>query len=316
MLITGPTGTGKSDWAVKLGLILKEHGQECAIINFDSLCFYKELTIGTAKPGAALLSKVEHFLIDIASIKNELNAHAFCKQAKDLIKQFTQNGKYIILVGGSPFYIRALMKGMYRSDNLSPDMKNNLQEIYKRDGIEPFLQYLRIFDPASLARLHVNDHYRLLRAVEYNISTERPISEEHHEFQEEGPYDFSKNQFPESDLLHFYFDIPKDEHWKILKQRARLMIEQGLVLETKALLDNGDSGEEKPLQSVGYKETLAYLNGEIAEPDELAEKIYISTRQLAKTQRTFFKRITPKITVNPLVDSTTILKTLYDFMQA
>ena len=316
ILITGPTGTGKSEWAVKLGTIVRERGQECGIINFDSMCFYRELSIGTAKPDIRMRQKIEHFMVDIASINNEMNAFAFCQQAKEIMAQLSDQGKCIILVGGSPFYIRALMKGMFRSDRLSAEMKASLQKVYEQQGIAPYLDYLKIFDPESLKRLHVNDHYRLRRAVEYNIATEKPISAEHSEFQEIDPYDFSRNQFPEKDLLHFYFDIPKEEHWKILKQRSRSMIEQGMVAELQNLLGNGYSGEERPLQSVGYKEALAYLRGEIRDLDDLIEQIFISTRQLAKTQRTFFKRITPKITVHPLVDSPTILKTLYDFMQA
>ncbi|MBI2521943.1 MAG: tRNA (adenosine(37)-N6)-dimethylallyltransferase MiaA [Bdellovibrio sp.] len=316
ILITGPTGTGKSDWAVKLGCLIQEQGCECAIINFDSMCFYRELSIGTAKPDLALRKKIKHFMVDVTSIDNEMNAFTFCQQAKEIIEQLTTARQCIILVGGSPFYIRALIKGMFRSDHLSSEMKASLQTVYEQEGIAPFLDYLKIFDPESLKRLHINDHYRLRRAVEYNIATERPISDEYNEFQEINPYDFSRNQFPQKDLLHFYLDIPKQEHWSILKQRSRFMVERGMVTELQNLLNHGYSGEERPLQSVGYKETLAYLRGEIPSLEDLIEQIFISTRQLAKTQRTFFKRITPKITVNPLTDSQTILKTLYDFMQA
>ncbi|MEK6626499.1 MAG: tRNA (adenosine(37)-N6)-dimethylallyltransferase MiaA [Bdellovibrionota bacterium] len=316
VLITGPTGTGKSDWAVKIGSMIQEQGLECGIINFDSMCFYHELSIGTAKPDIHMRQKIEHYMVDIASLHHEMNAFTFCQQAKAVMEQLSDAGKCMILVGGSPFYIRALMKGMFQSDQLSPEMKASLQDVYAREGIAPFLDYLKFFDPDSLKRLHANDHYRLRRAVEYNIATERPISSEYNEFQEIDPYDFSRNQFPEKDLLHFYFDIPKQEHWKILKKRSQFMLDQGLVIELKKLLENGCTGKEKPLRSVGYKETLAYLQGEITSLDDLAEQIFISTRQLAKTQRTFFKRITPKISVNPLIDSQTILKTLYDFMQA
>ena len=158
------------------------------------------------------------------------------------------------------------------------------------------------YDPASWREIHPNDHYRITRAVEYHRQTGRRISSQKQVFEGLDPYDFSRPRVSQWQVLTMYLDIPRETHWKIIRGRTERMLKNGLLEETRDLLAQGFSSREKPLQSVGYKEVQDYLRGNLAGLENLSERIFLSTRQLAKSQRTFFKKIHPKICFNPLVE--------------
>jgi tRNA dimethylallyltransferase len=240
-------------------------------------------------------------MIDIESIASPINAAQFIERAEKIIIDLLENKKIVILVGGSAFYLRALLKGMYESHTPSEELKTRLNDLYKNLGIAPFLQILKEHDPESLNQLHHNDHYRIMRAVEHFEQTGSKISDQKKILDNDLPYDFSQND-KNWDVLHFYLDLPKDKHFEIIKSRTKLMIDQGLQKEIKNLLDHGFDINLKPLQSIGYKEMIAYINGEFENLEECMERINISTRQLAKSQRTFFNKITPKLSFDPTTD--------------
>ncbi|MBT3236169.1 MAG: tRNA (adenosine(37)-N6)-dimethylallyltransferase MiaA [Bdellovibrionales bacterium] len=297
-IISGATATGKSDLAIALAqLITKKHQAPTEIVNFDSLLFYRELTIGTAKPTPEQLAETPHHMIDLCSIRSPLNASAYCDIATEIIQQLHHEGKIIILVGGSAFYLRALIKGMYHSPAISLEIRQRSNELLQNEGITPFQSILKEHDPDSFNSLHSNDHYRIVRAVEYWWASGTPISDERKKFTKLDPYDFSKNIHPEWNIQHFYLTLSKEWHSEIIYKRAARMIEQGLQQEVEELLAQGFTGKEKPLQSIGYKETLQYISNQFNNPQEYLERIAISTRQLAKSQRTFFNKITPKVTI-------------------
>ena len=292
IVIAGPTAVGKTDAAIQLGLLLARESLGFQIVNFDSLCFYSELSVGTARPSVAQMQGLPHALMGHGSIREPLNAARFCEQALPLIESLHKKRQIPILVGGSAFYLRALVKGMYASANLALREENG---VCGRD-------YLKIFDPVSWRGIHPNDHYRINRAVEYHRQTGMPISSQKREFEGANPYDFSRPRVSQWQVLTLYLDIPKEAHWKIIRQRTERMLKNGLIEETRDLLARGFTGLEKPLQSVGYKEVQDYLQGRPAGLGPLSERIFLSTRQLAKSQRTFFKKIHPKICFNPLVE--------------
>lgn len=315
IVISGPTASGKTKTSIEIAkLIQNELHQKAAVVNFDSLLFYKEISIGTAKPTVAEQSGIEHYMIDIESIKSPMNAAQFIKKGEAVILDLMKQDKIVILVGGSAFYLRALLKGMYESPTPSQEIKDKLDEWYKKDGITPFIEHLKIHDPQSLVNLHENDHYRLMRAVEHFESTGTKISDQKKELDEQNPYDFSSIIHP-WDILHIYLDLPKDEHFSIITKRTEEMFAQGLMQEIENLASAGFSMDEKPLASIGYKEAIQFKNGLFENAQQCIERISISTRQLAKSQRTFFNKITPKESFNPIHDQVKIKERVSSFLK-
>ena len=300
LIVTGPTATGKNRFAVKLGIHLQQKNIKSGIVNCDSLCFYRELNIGTAKPTIEERQGLPHALIDNASIEKPINAARFRSEALEVINSLHQKNAVPILVGGSSFYIRALIKGMYQSSSTPKEVKLRVQEIYQSKGATALRSYLQKYDPASLATIHSNDLYRTMRAVEFHMHQGKAWSLEKEKFDRLNPYDFSRPHNENWQVHTFYLDIPKNKHLQIIQKRTEKMIKDGIIDEVKALLKQGFSGQEKPLLSIGHKETQEYLKGKISNTEDLKERINISTRQLAKAQRTFLNKIHPKIKFNPL----------------
>ena len=278
----------------------KETKKSVAIVNFDSLLFYKELNIGTAKPLLSEREEVPHYMVDVCSINNPMNASLFANEARKLINNLHKNETIPILVGGSGFYLRALLKGMYQCPSLPENLKIENQKLFQKEGITPFLNQLKKVDYKSYVNLHPNDTYRIMRAFEFYQVTKKPISEEKERLDSQDPYDFSKIEHLNWDIYQTYLNLPKSDHQQIIENRTQKMIEDGLVEEVKELLDKGATGTEKPLLSIGYKETIQLLQGIFDNQKAYQERINISTRQLAKAQRTFFKKVQHKNTFNPL----------------
>lgn len=316
IIISGPTASGKTSLGIELAqLVQKIFNISAQVINFDSLLFYQELNIGTAKPTELERSLVEHRLVNIQSAKDPINASTFVRMAQEEIDKGHKEGKVNFLVGGSAFYLRALIKGMYGAQTTPEEIKNNLDNLYKENGIGPIVEILKEHDPESLSALHINDHYRLIRAAEYFLTNGEKISEEKKNMDEKNPYDLSNSIRDDWDIFHIYLNPPKEEHQQIIEERTSQMIKDGLVEEVSELLKNGFTGQERPLKSIGYKEAINFIQGTLPTTESLIERIIISTRQLAKSQRTFFKKITPKNTYNPLVGNEKVIEDVMDFLK-
>lgn len=315
IILTGPTASGKTKTSINIAKKIQDDlGLKAAIVNFDSLLFYKEISIGTAKPTLEERSGIEHHMIDIESIKSPMNAAQFIKIGEKIILDLMKENKIVILVGGSAFYLRALLKGMYESPTPSLEIKDRLESWYKNEGITPFIEHLKKNDPQSLINLHENDHYRLMRAVEHFETTGTKISDQKKELDELNPYDFSSINHPWT-ILHLYLDLPKDKHFEIITKRTKEMFAQGLMKEIDELEKAGFSLSEKPLASIGYKEAIEFKNGLFENAEQCIERISISTRQLAKSQRTFFNKITPKESFNPIHDQGKIMDRVVTFIK-
>ncbi len=308
VIISGPTATGKTDMAIELAL---SFGGE--IVNFDSLVLYQEINIGTAKPSSEELKKVPHHMVGIRSIKDPMNAADYSSIAHPLIEKLLKEKKIVYLVGGSGFYLQALIKGMYESPTTPPEVTKKSNELYSREGIGPFLEILKHNDPQSFGRYHENDHYRVRRAVEHWWSHGTPLSKVREE-KDDLNQKLGTPTIHDWEILHLYLDIPKEEHLKIIEKRTDRMLAEGLIEEVKALLNSGFSGLEKPLQSIGYKEVLDLQFGVLKSISECRERILISTRQLAKSQRTWFNRDSTKLGFHPLLQKADIFKTVKEFL--
>jgi tRNA dimethylallyltransferase len=307
-IISGPTASGKTSSSISLA---KKFGGE--IVNFDSLLFYKEITIGTAKPSIEEQDGVVHHMIDCHSIKSPINAADYLKEALPIINSIHKNNKIVYLVGGSGFYLQALLHGMYDSVTTPIEIVEKSNKLFSEKGISAFLDILARHDIESKNRYHENDHYRVRRAVEHFWTTGKKFSDSREQMQDK------KKNSPSLDhkwnIFHCYLDLDKEQHFEIIQKRTKMMLENGLIKEAQNLLDQGFTGLEKPLLSIGYKEVFGYINGVYATLEEMEERINISTRQLAKSQRTWFNKV-EKQQFNPITDQELIQSKFSSFISS
>lgn len=309
IVVSGPTASGKTNLSVELAL--RFSGE---VVNFDSLLLYKEINIGTAKPTEEERRSVPHHMIDVRSISNPMNAADFAREAFPIVQNLLKAGKPVFLTGGSGFYLQALLKGMYDSPTTPAEITRRSDELYQAEGIAPFREILKLHDPKSFERYHENDHYRVRRAVEHWWTTGFPMSEAREE-KDSANVELSRPTIHDWDLLHIYLDLPKEEHWKIIEKRTEKMLQNGLIEEVQDLLQKGFTGTEKPLQSIGYKESLDCIHGVYKSLEECKERIIISTRQLAKSQRTWFNRDQFKKKYHPLEERNEIFLQVEKFLK-
>jgi tRNA dimethylallyltransferase len=308
IVISGPTASGKTDLAVELA---QKFGGE--VVNFDSLLLYREINIGTAKPTPEEMKSVPHHMINVRSITEPMNAADYAREALPIVERLLSEKKIVYLVGGSGFYLQALLKGMYDSPTTPKDILKKSDELYETEGIAPFRTILKVHDPSSFERYHENDHYRIRRAVEHWWTTGSPLSKARSE-KDESNSGLLRPTVHDWDVLHIYLDLPKEEHLRIIEKRTDRMLRDGLVEEVRSLLERGFSGLEKPLQSIGYKETLNFVFGVYKDLRECRERMIISTRQLAKSQRTWFNRDSFKERFHPLTQRSEIFKRVEKFI--
>ncbi|GFO64948.1 tRNA (adenosine(37)-N6)-dimethylallyltransferase MiaA [Geomonas paludis] len=271
LVVGGPTGSGKSDLALRLA---EEIDGE--IVNADSMQIYRGLDIGTAKPSPQELARVPHHLIDIVSPDQDFTASDFRREASAAIDDIHRRGKKAIVVGGTGLYLRALLEGLLDSPTGDPELRRQFDAV---PG-EELLRRLAEVDPETAARLHPNDRVRLVRALEVYTQTGRPISA----FRAE--HGFSGDHYR---AFKMAITVERAELYRRLEARVDRMLELGLVEEVRQLLAQGYSRELKSMRSIGYKEMTAYLAGEMT-LDEAVTLIKRDSRRYAKRQMTWFGR--------------------------
>lgn len=276
IFIVGTTASGKSDWAVKLAQ--EFHG---VVVNCDSIQVYRKLDVGSAKPSKEDQALVPHYLLDYVNPPEEMTAGNYARDFFAVMSSLPE-GVPAFVVGGTGFYFMAIEKGMYPVTKVSPELQKQVAlELQVDGGSERLYQELKQVDPVYAAKLHAADSYRLGRAIELIRSQGKSVTQIQNEFEE------AREQFPYPLLkLGPYWD--REILRERIRRRTQAMLEQGLLAEVKGLLDQGLEGWA-PLSSVGYKESLQFLRGELPE-ELLLEQISISTAQLAKRQRTWFQR--------------------------
>jgi len=274
VVICGPTASGKSSAALELAQHL---GAE--IINADSMQVYKYMDIGTAKPSSEERRLVRHHLIDILYPDEEFSAALFREEARQTIAEVSAREKKAMVVGGTGLYIKALTSGLIRGGEVDPAIRSRLQAEAQAKGRENLYRRLEEVDPAAASRLHPHDTYRIIRALEVYERTGRPISalRQTHLFQEE-PYHVLKiGLMTERGNLYQRIDV-----------RVDAMIRKGLREEVRHLLEMGYTSTIKAMQSLGYKQMVAHLQGEY-DLAEATRRIKRDTKRYAKRQITWFK---------------------------
>jgi len=274
--VVGATATGKSQWA--LNMAEKHRG---VIFNCDSVQIYKHLNVGSAKPSSGDFARVPHHLFDLISAPDSITAGDYRRLFEEEIKKIPM-AQPIFLVGGTGFYFQAIEKGLYPVLKASPELRKQIEdEMAQPEGAWTLYQELRTKDPEAAKKISRNDHYRLARALEIIRSEGQTLTEIKKKFAAEpNAREFS--------CLKVGLTCEKEVLWKRIESRATQMVRGGLREEVQKLLDQGLGGWG-PLSSVGYLQTQEALREEKSDP-WLVEAISIGTRQLAKRQKTWFKR--------------------------
>lgn len=287
LFVVGPTASGKTDLAIE---IAKQADAE--IISADSVQFYRELVIGSARPTAEQLSEVRHHLVGHVSVADDYTAGAFERDAMELI--LSNPTRSYVICGGSGFYVQALQYGMYPIEKADLGVQERIEKDIDARGLEAVYADLQALDPETAAKISVQDRYRVVRSLEvlHSLNGEK-LSDVRRRFEAS-----REHRFPGRKIQNFAIHAKREALQARIEKRTELMLEAGLVEEVKALLKAGH-GERPALQSVGYKETLEFLKsapetacaGEFGDLTDLAGEITKGTLRLAKKQRTWFSRL-------------------------
>lgn len=272
VVILGATATGKSACAIELA---KQFNGE--IISGDSMLVYKEMNIGTAKPTAEELAAVPHHLVDILPPNANFSVVDFKERAQALIKDINSRGRLPIIAGGTGLYIKALLED-YAFNSVEEDSKlrEELQAEAEAEGAEALHARLAALAPAEAERIHPNNVRRVIRALEAALQGEK-INQHG---AEECPYD----------ALVFGLNMERDFLYERINKRVDIMLEMGLEAEVRQLLEQGVSREAQSMQSIGYRQMVWYLTGEM-DYAYAVEKLKQATRNFAKRQVTWYKKM-------------------------
>ncbi len=277
--LTGPTASGKTAVGIALAGLL---GAE--IVSMDSMALYRGMDLGTAKPTADERARVPHHLVDVIEPHEEYSVARYVEAARACVADIRARGREPLFVGGTPLYLKALLRGIFRGPEADSELRRRLEDEARRLGPEVLHRRLAQVDPAAAARLHPNDVRRLVRALEVYEKTGTPISELQRQFD---------RGRPASECRVFVLDWPREELCRRIDQRVDAMFAAGLVQEVRGLLSGGE--EKRTLsktacQALGYREVIEHLAGRRS-LSETIELVKTHTRQFAKRQGTWFRSL-------------------------
>lgn len=276
IVLTGPTAVGKTSLSISLAKAV--NGE---IISADSMQVYKGMDIGSAKIRKEEMQGVTHYLVDILEPEEEFHIVKFQELAKAALEEIYAKGKIPILVGGTGFYIQAVTRDIdFTQAEQETSYREELEQFAKEKGAEYLHEKLREVDSKSAENIHANNVKRVIRALEFYHQNGTPISEHNEE---------QKQQTSPYNLAYFVLTAPREILYERIDRRVDQMMEEGLLEEVKSLRERGCHRGMVSMQGLGYKEILAYLEGEY--PLEEAVRILKrDTRHFAKRQLTWFRR--------------------------
>lgn len=274
LVILGPTGSGKSQLAIE---VASQFGGE--IVNCDSVQIYRGFVIGAAKATHEEQQGIPHHLLDIAGPEDEFTAGDYSREARKVLVEISGRGKLPVVVGGTGFYLKALLHGLSPAPLRDASLRERLRRVQLRRPAA-LHRLLNAIDPAAAARIHANDHQKLIRALEIAFRARARVTDVQSAPRDElrGFRTLKMGLSPARALLH-----------DAVNQRAAAMFELGLIEETRALLAAGYTAESKPMQSLGYRQALQYISGSL-KLSEAIEQCQAKTRQYVKRQMTWFRK--------------------------
>lgn len=278
LVMAGPTAIGKTELALTVA-----EKFNCEIIGVDSMQIYRYMDIGTAKPSPAELERVPHHLIDYVFPDEEFSASRFVNDCHQAIVQIRAKGRLPLLVGGTGLYFTSLEHGIFSMPAIEPTIRQELQaELGTPSGRERLFRELQACDPVSAARIHPNDTYRLLRGLEIFRATGIIWSVFIAEHQKE------RKATSGLTLLKIGLNREREELYRRIEHRVEVMIQAGFLAEVENLLNKGYAKSLMPMQSLGYRHMIHFLDGNWSW-DKMVGLLARDTRRYAKRQLTWFR---------------------------
>ncbi|MEM9159985.1 MAG: tRNA (adenosine(37)-N6)-dimethylallyltransferase MiaA [Verrucomicrobiota bacterium] len=279
--LSGCTAVGKTELSLRWA-----EANDAEIVSCDSLLFYKGMDIGTAKPTVEERKRVTHHLIDVLEPSEQMDIARYIELAIETIREIQDRGKKVLVTGGSGFYLKAFFSPVVDDVVVSEEIRSEVGRLFDHGGLEGCVAALLKWEPGAHEILDTQNSRRVLRALERCMASGKSVSALRTEFEAK------TNLLIDAPKQLTVLEREKEELNDRIELRVKLMIEDGLIEEVELLRNRGFERNTSALASIGYRETLAYLNGDI-DRDEMIEKICVNTRRLAKKQRTWFRSQTP-----------------------
>jgi len=293
--LTGPTASGKTAAGVALAKRLNAE-----IISLDSMAVYRGMDIGTAKPSVAEQGGVTHHLIDLIEPHEEFSVAQYVTAAEIAVREIAARGKIPLFVGGTPLYLKALLRGLFEGPAADWELRRELEALADSQGDEALHQRLAAVDPVSARRLHARDRRRVIRALEVRLKTGQTISDLQQQFERARPAEMCRV---------FALSWSREELIGRIDRRVDVMFETGLVDEVQRLLDTQGAFGRTAGQAVGYREILEHLRGERGLLETI-ELVKLRTRQFAKRQMTWFRSLSECRVVSGGTNADEIVETI------
>lgn len=276
-IITGPTAVGKSDFALSYA---QKNGAE--IVSCDASLVYRGMNIGTAKPSEEDRARVPHHLIDLHPVDQIYDIMSYVKDAQAAVADIFARGKSVVVTGGSGFYLKSFFSPVIDAVKVSDLVRAEVDKLYRINGLDGLLEELHRRSPQGLGNLDINNPRRVLRALERCIASGKALSVLQAEFAARPePYTECKKHY-------ILLDRDRENLKKRVVHRADLMLKNGLIEEVEALLNEGIRENPSAASAIGYRETIAFLEGHIKHTD-LLPAIVKNTCHLIKKQLTWFR---------------------------
>jgi tRNA dimethylallyltransferase len=274
IVLCGPTGIGKTSSALEIARDI-----DCQVISADSMQIYRYMDIGTAKPSGEERAMLTHHMIDVVNPDEPYDANRYACEARPIANRLHHQGRIPLIVGGTGLYIKALLSGLFASKSRHTDVRLRLKAEAESLGVSHLYERIRHIDPTAADRIHPNDAFRIIRALEVFETTGKPIS-----------YHQQRHCFKDRYFVSLKFGLmtDRDQLYQRIDQRVVSMVEQGFVEEVKNLLDRGYSHELNSMQAIGYKQMVEHLFDKHS-LDETVSRIQQQTRRYAKRQLTWFR---------------------------
>ena len=274
--LSGATASGKTAVALELAERL-----DAEILSMDSMAIYRGMDIGTAKPSVEQRQRLPHHLLDLLEPDQEFSVSEYRREAFKVLQEIRGRGKQTLFVGGTPLYLKALLRGVFEGPPADWDFRRQVEQEIERLGEAALHERLRQVDPLSAAKLHPHDHRRVIRALEVLHLTGQPISHWQTQFEEGAAAEQRRV---------FVLSWPRPLLHQRIEQRVESMFAAGLIQEAQALLNRFGELSRTAGQAVGYREAIAHLRDD-APFDEAIESVKARTRQFARRQETWFRSL-------------------------
>ncbi len=300
IIICGPTGIGKTSFAIQLATSFQGE-----IIGADSMQIYRHMDIGTAKPTPVERSMVPHHMLDIVDPDEPFDAETYATLSLSIVMALQARQVLPFVVGGTGLYIKSLIYGLFDARPRDEEIRIRLKQEAEKEGAGVLFDRLKQIDPVTARKLHGNDIYRIVRALEVYETSGSPISD----YQQ-------RHRFQKSRLttLKFGLHMDRDQLYDRIDERVDMMIHAGLLDEVRRLRESGYSGELKSMQSIGYRHMFDFLDGRMDWPETI-RILKRDTRRYAKRQMTWFRADREIVWVDPVV-SREVVDTIGEFLSS